>query len=131
LQKKRKFIEYKTSSQYNRVVCIDEEIGQDILDFLSNKTVEKKFNYIVNRILEQRFVNYEEYEKLTQFNDISEMRIFPNGMNARIYCKEVNSISGTKYIIAAKLLEKKKSQNINKELNNFIKPIEDYEYEIE
>ncbi len=131
MQKKRKFIEYKTSSQYNRVVCIDEEIGQDILDFLSNKTVEKKFNYIVNRILEQRFVNYEEYEKLTQFNDISEMRIFPNGMNARIYCKEVNSISGTKYIIAAKLLEKKKSQNINKELNNFIKPIEDYEYEIE
>jgi hypothetical protein len=58
------------------------------------------------------------------------MRIFPNGENIRIYCKEINSNDGILYVVAAKYLPKKKSNTIDKKLWDFIKPIEDYDYDI-
>ena len=47
------------------------------------------------------------YLKLVNYNSISEIRIFPNGMNARIYCKEIYMEDGCIGIIAAKFLKKK------------------------
>ena len=51
-------------------------------------------------------------------------------MNARIYCKEVSTNNGNFYVVAAKLIPKKSSQKINKEIGQFIKPLENYEYDI-
>ena len=74
---------------------------------------------------------YDDYVRLTGYADLSEMRFFPNGENARIYCKEVNTADGKYFVIAAKFLAKKKSQKIDKAIDQLIKPIEKYEYELE
>ena len=109
-------------------MCIDAENAEEIADFLEDKKVRDKFDYIVNRILEQPHIHYEGgYEKLQSFKDMSEFRIFPNGMNARIYCKEVLANEGNFYVIAAKFVPKKK--DFDKKLIAFIKPIEDYTYD--
>jgi len=74
---------------------------------------------------------YDDYVKLDTYDHLSEIRLFPNGENARIYCKEVSTSDGSYYIIAAKFLPKKKSQKIDKSIDRMIKPIEKYEYELE
>ncbi len=94
----------------------------------NQKKFQQKIDYIVDRILNKRFIYYDDYVKID--NDISEIRIFPNGMNARLYCKEVKTSNGYYYMIAAKFLRKKSSQEINKQLRQFIEPIKSYEYEI-
>lgn len=67
---------------------------------------------------------------IKNLESITEMRILPNGMNARIYCKQIASKKGDFYVIAAKLFRKKKSQSIDKSIQQFIKPIEDFNYDI-
>ncbi len=84
----------------------------------------------MNRVLNQQFIYYENYVALKDYDNITEIRLYPNGLNARIYCKQVSSKDGSFYIIAAKFLYKKKSQNIDKGTVQFIKPIEGYEYDI-
>lgn len=125
----RKCLLYKSSTVYKRHVCIDAENAEDILAFLENPKIRRKFDYIVNRILSQNFIYYEEFENLTGYDNVSEFRIFPNGLNARIYCKEVSANNGNFYVVAAKLLAKKKSDPLNKKISSFIKPIESYIYE--
>lgn len=127
---KRDCLHYKSSDLYSRHLYIDIHDGDDIIIFLEDKKIRKKFDYIVNRILSQNFIYYEEYEKIQAFKNLSEMRIFPNGMNARIYCKEVRTNNGNFYIVAAKLLPKKGSMKIDKSIIEFIKPLEDYIYDI-
>ncbi len=124
----RKCTLYKSSSLYARHVYIDNESATEIFEFIEDKKVGRKFDYIVNRILEQGNVYYDDYVRLTQYDHIAEMRIFPNGMNARIYCKEVSLQNGSYCVIAVKLLPKKTSQKINKAIDQIIKPIELYEY---
>ena len=127
---KRRVVLYRSSTIYDRHVCIDVEDNTDVIDFLEDEKNRKKFDYIVNRILMQNNIYYEDYEKIQNYADLSEMRIFPNGLNARIYCKELSTNNGHFYVVAARLLPKKKSRKINKEIHNFIKPIEGYKYDI-
>lgn len=71
---------------------------------------------------------YDDYVKLE--GSISEMRLFPGGKNIRIYCKEIRGDNGSFYVVAAKLLAKKKDQKITKAIKQIIEPIEKYEYEL-
>ncbi len=128
---KRKCILYKTSPIYHRYICFDEAVAEEILNYITDPKKKKKLDYIVNRILCQDFMYYDDYVKLNGYADLSEMRFFPNGENARIYCKEVNTGNGNYFVIAAKFLAKKKSQKIDKAIDQLIKPIEKYEYELE
>lgn len=127
---KRECLHYKSSTVFPRHVLIDITDGPDIFNFLEDEKNRKKFDYIVNRILNQNFIYYEGYEKVQSLENISEMRIFPNGKNARIYCKEVSTDNGCFYVIAAKFLPKKKSMKIDKAIIQFIKPLEDYVYAV-
>jgi hypothetical protein len=109
---------------------IDPECLQDIKKLLEDQKFKKKLNYIVDRILNLNIRYYEDYVKLITFNSLTEIRLFPNGMNARIYCKEGYTEEGTLLIIASKFLEKKKANKIAKEIQNRLRIIEKYEYEI-
>jgi hypothetical protein len=102
----------------------------DIKIILEDDKFKKKLNYIIERILNLNTRYYEDYIKLISFNELNEIRLFPNGMNARIYCKEGYTEEGTLLIIASMFLEKKKSNKITKELQNRLRIIEKYEYEI-
>lgn len=127
---KRECVLYRPSTIYPRYVCFDSAIAAELIGYIGDPKKRKKLDYIINRILFQDFVYYEDYVKLTGYNDLAEMRLFPNGDNARIYCKEISSKDGKFYVIAAKFLEKKKSEKIDKSIDQKIKPIEKYEYEL-
>ena len=102
----------------------------DIRILLGDDKFKKKLNYIVDRILNLNTRYYEDYVKLITFNSLTEIRLFPNGMNARIYCKEGYAEEGTLVIIASMFLKKKKANKISKELENRLRIIEKYQYEI-
>lgn len=70
----------------------------------------------------------EGYNSKTK--NVTAMKFFKGGSNARIYCKEISSPNGTFYVIAAKFLAKKKVQKNDKSIQALIKSISEYEYEI-
>ena len=121
---------YRSSKNLERHFFIDPECLMDIKITLEDDKFKKKLNYIIERILNLNTRYYEDYIKLITFNSLTEIRLFPNGMNARIYCKEGHTEEGTLLIIASMFLEKKKSNKITKELQNRLRIIEKYEYEI-
>lgn len=126
---KRDCISYRHSDLYQRHVFIDAEIAEELYGLLRERWFRAKFDYIVNRIIYQNFIYYADgYVKLKEYQNISEMRLFPNGQNMRIYCKEISLNDGNFYVIAAKLLCKKKSDSFEKKLDSFVKPLELYEY---
>ena len=126
---KRKAILYRSSELYKtRHFYIDEQNANEILELFEQPKIGEKIEYILGRILEQRHIYFELYEKIGE--GISEMRIFPNGINARIYCKEVKSKNGNFFIIAAKGLPKKKGEKIDKSIKQIIDPIKNYDYDL-
>ena len=125
----RNWLKYQDSDCYPRHVFLDAEESEEIVSLLETRAIRKKFDYIVNRILNQQNLYYEAYQKIPGYKDLSEMRLFPNGLNIRFYCKEFSCSNGQFYVVVAKLLMKKKSEKINKEIQDLLKPIEDYDYE--
>lgn len=107
---------------------LDAENATEFLDYFEDAKKRGKFDYIINRILTQQNIYYEGYQKIINYESLSEMRLFPNGLNARIYCKEISTERGHFYVVVIKLLEKKKSQKIDKKITHSLKAIEDYEY---
>lgn len=130
---KRKFEIFQKSTTYERVIGVDIEEREEIIKLLEgNSKYIKKFRYVVDKILEQPNMYFDDYKKIRLNNReaITEIRLFPNGDNCRIYCKE-KVIEGTlHYVIMAVLLEKKKSQKINKAIQQIINRIKTYEYEL-
>lgn len=130
---KRKFEILQKSTTYERVIGVDIEEREEIIKLLEgNSKYIKKFRYVVDKILEQPNMYFDDYKKIRLNNReaITEIRLFPNGDNCRIYCKE-KVIEGTLHcVIMAVLLEKKKSQKINKAIQQIINRIKTYEYEL-
>jgi hypothetical protein len=127
---KRQCFHFKSSSIYNRHIYIDAENAEEIYSYIQGN--QKKFSYIIRRILEQNYMYYDDYKKIEIYGKkgLSEMRVHPNGQNGRIYCKEISNEDGQFFVIAIKVLLKKKSQKINKEIEDSIKGLLDYEYDI-
>ncbi len=121
---------YKSSINKKRHFLIDIDCILELQNLIIDVKFKKKLDYIVTRILDLNTQYYEDYVKLVNYESITEIRIFPNGMNARIYCKEIKMEDGHVSIVASKFLQKKKSMKIDKDLQNKIKIIENYIYEI-
>lgn len=126
---KRNCIIYKSSEEYNRHIAIDYEEAVEIISFLEIDKNNKKFEYISDRILEQKFMYYEDYEQIE--DNVTCMRFFPNGLNARIYCQEITLNGDVFCIIMSKYLPKKKGNKIDKSIQSLIDALKKYEYEIE
>lgn len=129
---KRKFIVLRKSTQYNRAFCVDIEEANVIVELLtSNRKNKEKLDYIIHRILEFPNMYFGDYKKLKQYGNIriTEIRLFPNGANSRIYCSEISTHSGTLFIIMALFVQKKKDMFISKKLKTLIEKINKYEYE--
>ena len=131
---KRKFEILQKSTTYERVIGVDIEEAESILEFLKkNKNYQKKLEYIFHRILDFPNMYYADYKKIWQLENkrITEIRLFPNGKNTRIYCSEFSARDGNLYIIMAVFLEKKKDMSISKKIKPLIEKIKNYEYELE
>lgn len=131
---KRKFEILQKSTTYERVIGVDIEEAESMLEFLKkNRNHQKKLEYIIHRILDFPNMYYADYKNIWQLENkrITEIRLFPNGKNTRIYCSEFSARDGNLYIIMAVFLEKKKDMSISKKIKPLIKKIKNYEYELE
>ncbi len=126
---KRQCIIYKSSERFNRHVAIDYEEDVDIMAFLQDDKNNKKFEYVSDRFLEQPFMYYEDYEQIE--DNVTCIRIFPNGINARIYCQEVTIRGEIFCIVMSKVLFKKNNGRINKSFQSIVDALKKYDYEIE
>ena len=131
---KREFCIIQKSTKFSRAIGVDIEEAESILEFLKkNKNYQKKLEYIIHRILDFPNMYYADYKNIWQLENkrITEIRLFPNGKNTRIYCSEFSASDGDLYIIMAVFLEKKKDMSISKKIKPLIKKIKNYEYELE
>lgn len=129
----RQCIVVKSSEDKRKHICIDKENAERILAFIhQSKRYTKKFWHIVELLLENKH-NSELYDKediSAACKDVTAMKFFKGQENARLYCKEVRTLDGMFYIIAAELLERKKQTGIKGKPTSLIEKISKYNYVI-
>ena len=129
---RRNFIVLRRSRHFNRTIGVDIAVAEEIFQFLgSSRKYKEKIGYLFHRILEHRNIYFDNYKRIKTFQrvHISEIRIFPNGDNGRIYCCEVNNKNNLQHIIMAKLLIKKKDREITKKIEQQLEALKNYQYE--
>jgi hypothetical protein len=130
----RKFIIIKSSEKYSRHLCVDQSIADDFLDFIEKDDKHRdKYKKIADHILNEANIYFELYGKEgynSKTKNVTAMKFFKGGENARVYCKEISTAEGTFYVIAAKFLPMKKVQKNDKKIQSIVKSVSEYEYEI-
>lgn len=130
---KRKAKIIRKNANGTRLICVDVDNYDGILEYISRSPqIKKKFNYIVSIILEG-LRNPDVYDKENindKCKDVMAMKLFKGGTNDRIYCKEQTLDDKTFVVITSELFEKKKSQKNNQKTKNIIDKVANYEYEI-
>lgn len=130
---KRKAKIIRTNDDKSIIICVDVENADKILKYINrNLPTIKKFNYITDLILNRLRITdvYDKEEINEKCKNVTAMKFFKGGSNDRIYCKEQTTLNKTFVVIAAEVLEKKKSQKITKKNRNIIEKVGSYEYEI-
>lgn len=122
----------KTSEDGKRLIAVDIENFKEIVYFLEENNLTKKFDLICNTIL-LGLRNTELYDK-ENINDrcksVTAMK-FKGRKNTRIYCTEVKQENKTLVIVTSELLPKKKNQKNKQKEKSIIEKVASYEYKIE
>ncbi len=122
------------SSDGRRAICLDVENADILLEYIDRDARhKKKFRYITE-LLVGGMRNNELYSKEDISNrskHVTAMKFFKGQENDRIYCQEKRVKGKTYYIICSELLERKKSQKVDKKIQSLINKVANYEYEIE
>lgn len=122
----------KSAPDGKRYIAVDKENVDEIMLFLQDNNLNKKFELICTTIL-SGIRNTELYDKEDINNkckNVTAMK-FKSKQNTRIYCQEVKQKNKTLVIVTSELLPKKKNQkNKEKELN-LIEKVASYDYHIE
>lgn len=123
----------KSSPDGRKHICIDKLNEKIIFDFISaDPARKKKFNHIIDIIL-RGLHNSELYGKEdinSKAKDVTAMKMFKRGQNARLYCKEQTNENGIFYVIVAELLPKKKDQQVKGKTKTLIEIVGSYVYTI-
>lgn len=129
--RKAKIIRYNKDK--TRAICVDVNTWNKIKAYLKeDEKRQKKFNYIVQIIL-NNLKNRDVYDKEDinkKASDLTAMKLFKNGDNDRIYCKEMTLEDKTFVVITCELYEKKKSRKNKQAQKNIINKIAKTNYEI-
>ena len=121
---KREAIIVKSSDDGKRQIAIDEKNASEIIDFIRQNNLGKKFDLICGLILDG-IRNTELYDKediSTKCKNVTAIK-FKGKLNARIYCQELKSKGKTLIVIASELLESKKNQKNKSKEKNLINKI--------
>ncbi len=128
---KREAIIVKSSDDGKRQIAIDEKNASEIIDFISQNNLAKKFDLICGLVLDG-IRNTELYGKEdinTKCKKVTAIK-FKGKLNARIYCQELKSKGKTLIVIASELHESKKNQKNQSKEKNLINKVGSYEYHI-
>jgi hypothetical protein len=122
----------KSATDGKRHIAVDKENAGEIVQFLKENNLSKKFELICTTIL-SGIRNTELYDK-EDINDkcknVTAMK-FKGSKNTRIYCKEVKQKNKTLVIVTSELLPKKKNQKNQLKEINLIEKVAGYDYQIE
>lgn len=122
----------KSAKDGKRHIAVDSENAGEILQFLKENNLYKKFDLICTTIL-SGIRNTDLYDK-EDINDkcknVTAMK-FKGSQNTRIYCKEVKQKDKTLVVVTSELLPKKKNQKNKEKEINLIEKVADYDYQIE
>jgi len=122
----------KSAADGKRQIAVDTENANDILQFLKENNLYKKFELICETIL-LGIRNAEVYDKEDineRCKNVTAMK-FKGSKNTRIYCKEMKQKNKTLIIVTSELLPKKKNQKNQLKENNLIEKVAGYDYQIE
>ena len=130
----RKAYKISESEDGKKAIYVDAINADVILSFFQqDPRHKKKFKYI-ERIILENFRMPEVYDKEeinTRCKGVTAMKFFKGQENARIYCKEITTGDKVFVVIAAELLESKKSQEVSKCDIQGIEKVASYEYHLE
>lgn len=129
---KRKAKIIKSAPDGKRYIAVDKENANEILHFLQDNKLTKKFELICSVIL-AGIKNPELYDKEDINNkckNVTAMK-FKGKQNTRIYCQEVKQKDKTLVVITSELLPRKKNQKNKEKEINLIEKVASYDYQIE
>lgn len=130
----RNAIVVKRSRDGKRLLCLDAENADEILNFTERDARHiKKFEFISQIILEGLRVPdvYDKEEINQKCKGITAMKFFKGQENARLYCKEITLKDKTFVVVAVQLLERKKNQKLSHREISIIERIAEYDYQID
>ncbi|KAB2869468.1 MAG: hypothetical protein F9K37_07980 [Bacteroidales bacterium] len=129
---KRKAVLYRKSKDGKKAFYIDVENAESILYFLkSDEANLKKFRYALDLLLEGRpprdLYDKENFDKSCEH--VTAIKLFKGKKNPRIYCLQyTDGCTKVFVIIAAELLEKKKSEGLTNKEKTIINRVASYQY---
>ena len=112
-------------------IYVDADNADTIFSYVFRDKVDEEFKEI-RALLKQTLRNREKYCKCDvsdRAKNMFEMRFTRNLRNDRIYCKEI-STGKVRHIVMIELLEKKKTQQIDKTTKRRIEKMGGYIYDI-
>ena len=115
---------------YNKCICVDNEYESLLIELLSTVQKQKKWDYLIRRILCSRLVpndiyGHEGYDEETK--DVFAIK-FHDIDNSRVYCKEVAKDGQGLLIICSELEIRKKVTRNDSRIKSKIKIVAKYEY---
>jgi ABC-type cobalamin/Fe3+-siderophores transport system ATPase subunit len=130
----RKAYKISESDDGKKTIYVDAINAETILNFINqDERHKKKFKFIEKVILGSLRMTgvYDKEEINNRCKGITAMKFFKGQENARIYCKELSTGDQLFVVIAAELLERKKSQKLTKKEIQIIEKVASYEYILE
>lgn len=114
---------------------IDEQNADSIIDFLKSESSHvKKFNYVLELLLEHNHVPRDLYDKEnfeSGCEKITAIKLFKGKKNPRIYCQQYTVKEKKMFVIvASELLDKKKSQQLSNKEKTIIRRVASYQYQL-
>lgn len=130
---KRKCEHIITAKDGKRAIYIDSINKDEILEYINqDKRHKKKFMYITDIILSglKNSSLYDKEDINEKCKDVTAMKFFKGQENDRIYCKEINSASGTHIIVTSILHRRKKDTDLSAKEISLIEKVGGYDYEV-
>ena len=132
---KRKAVLYRISENGKKAFYIDEQNAASIIEFLKSESSNaKKFNYVLELLLEHNHAPRDLYDKEnfeSGCGNITAIKLFKGKKNPRIYCQQYTEGEKKVFVIvASELLDKKKSQKLSHKEKTIIRRVASYQYEL-
>lgn len=129
----RKCIHIISSKDSKRAIYVDSINKKEIIEYLEQDARhKKKFKYIADIILggHKNTDLYDKEDINEKCKDVTVMKFFKGQENDRIYCKEINTATGTHIVVTSILHQRKKNTELSAKEKALIEKVGGYLYEI-
>ena len=122
-----------SSKDGKRAIYVDSINKTEIIEYLTqDDRHKKKFSYIADIILggHKNCDLYDKEDINEKCKDVTAMKFFKGQENDRIYCKEINTPTGTHIVVTSILHQRKKNNQLSAKEKAIIEKVGGYKYEV-